>query len=205
MTVTMFIVVPVAVKGGDYLIKGESASYQHAMAVLVVLNLIIFVNENTKIFKKKPIFLSFTGEKRIVTVGIALILWVTVLLVTIFHRGKELVWLMWIATSLCISGFHLLYILMSIVIESFVRKSLIKDVAYDILVNDTFNIDAPPKTDNGTAIEMANLGETKPIKVAVKKETPASNKPYEDEKLEANKLALATMNEEMHGSKEFTL
>lgn len=32
-----------------------------------------------------------------------------------------------------------------------------------------------------------------------------TSKPYENEKLEANKLALFIMNEEMHGSKEFIL
>jgi hypothetical protein len=61
MTISMFIAVPIAVKGGEYFIKGEENSYRHAMSVLVVLNLIVFVNENTKIFAKKPIWLSFTG------------------------------------------------------------------------------------------------------------------------------------------------
>jgi len=74
------------------------------MGVLLLLNIIIFFNENTKIFHKKPFF-SFTGVKRLLTVLIALILWAIVVIVTVVNKGKELIWLMWIAFSLCISGY----------------------------------------------------------------------------------------------------
>lgn len=75
------------------------------MGVLLLLNLIIFINENTKIFKKKPIKLNLSGVYRLITVGVALVLWAVVLCVTLLYGGKELVWYMWIVTSLCISGF----------------------------------------------------------------------------------------------------
>lgn len=105
MTISVFIIVPIARKGGAYIIEGENATYQHSMGVLLLLNLIIFVNENTKIFKKKVLTVSLSGAKRLITVAIALVLWAVVCAVTILNGGKELVWLMWIVTSLCISGY----------------------------------------------------------------------------------------------------
>jgi hypothetical protein len=49
---------------------------------------------------------------------------------------------------------------------------------------------------------MANLADKQSNNVTVGDDL---KKPYENEKLEANKKALDNMNEEMHGSKEFTL
>jgi len=118
MTVTVFAAVPLTQQGGEYLTVTESGTNQHAMAVLTILNLIVFVNESTNIFSKKPIFISFSGNKRIITVVIAIVLWIVVLVVTIMVPGKEIVMLLWIATSLCISGFQMLYIIMCIIIDA---------------------------------------------------------------------------------------
>ena len=74
------------------------------MGVLLLLNLVIFFNENTRIFTKKPIY-NLLGAKRLITVFISCILWVVVIIVTIKFKGFELLWLIWIITSLCISGF----------------------------------------------------------------------------------------------------
>lgn len=74
------------------------------MIVLTICNIIVFVNENTKIFKKKLCFV-LIGHKRVVTLVIASVLWIVVLSVTLVVKGKELVWFVWIITSLCISGF----------------------------------------------------------------------------------------------------
>ena len=118
MTVTVFAAVPLTQQGGEYLTVTESGTNQHAMAVLTILNLIVLVNESTNIFSKKPIFISFSGNKRIITVVIAIVLWIVVLVVTIMVPGKEIVMLLWIATSLCISGFQMLYIIMCIIIDA---------------------------------------------------------------------------------------
>jgi len=60
-------------------------------------------------------------------VGIAAILWVVVLFVTLLNKGKELVWLIWIVTSLCISGYQMIYIAAYVFIERNMRKRFSHD------------------------------------------------------------------------------
>jgi hypothetical protein len=124
MTITCFAAVPIAGRGGQYLIKDEPNTYRHAMGVLVLLNLIIFTNENTKTFLKKPIFV-FSDLKRLITVAIALILWAAVVIVTVLFKGRELVWLIWISFSLCISGYQVLYIILNVIIEARFKRGLV--------------------------------------------------------------------------------
>ena len=124
MTITCFAAVPIAGRGGQYLIKDEPNTYRHAMGVLVLLNFIIFTNENTKTFLKKPIFV-FSDLKRLITVAIALILWAVVVVVTVLNRGKEIVWLIWISFSLCISGYQVLYIIFNVIVEARFKRGLV--------------------------------------------------------------------------------
>ena len=98
----------------------------------------MFVNENTNIFRKKPL-ISFVGKNRIITVVMAALLWIATLIVTLIYNGKELVLLTWICTSLCISAFQLLYISIAVCIEIKNRKLLLKEVAKSLIVEDLFS------------------------------------------------------------------
>jgi len=86
------------------------------MGILLFLNIWLFSAENTVIFKRQLLF-QLSGKYRLITVGIASFLWLVVLCITLFHKGEELVWLMWIVTSLCISGYQIIYIVAQVIID----------------------------------------------------------------------------------------
>ena len=86
------------------------------MGVLILLNLTILANENTKMFTTK-ICCKIIGCNRLITVAVSLALWIIVICVTLVFKGKELVWLVWIITSLCISGYQMLYIIITVAVD----------------------------------------------------------------------------------------
>lgn len=121
MTLACFIIVPLTDKGG-HLYSTSAETYQHAMGCLLLQTIMFFVMENTNIFHDTPLF-KLDGLKRYITVGVAAGLWILVLLVTVIHPGKEIVWLCWIATSLCISAYQMLYILIQVWLEQRLKKA----------------------------------------------------------------------------------
>ncbi len=104
MTVSILIAVPLIETNYNNELLEQSATYLHEMVILAVCNLIALVNESTKIFTKKPMIV-FAGKKRLITVAIILVFWVLVLVITLVVKGKEMVWFIWIVTSLSISGY----------------------------------------------------------------------------------------------------
>jgi len=104
MTVSILIAVPLIESNYNHSLLEQSATYLHEMVILTICNLIALVNESTKIFTKKPLIV-FTGNKRLITVAITLVLWSVVLVITLVITGKEIVWFVWIITSLSISGY----------------------------------------------------------------------------------------------------
>lgn len=104
MTVSILIAVPLIETNYNNSLLEQSATYLHEMVILAVCNLIALVNESTKVFTKKPMIV-FAGKKRLITVAIILVFWVLVLVITLVVQGKEMVWFIWIMTSLSISGY----------------------------------------------------------------------------------------------------
>lgn len=126
MTIAVFIAVPAAVVGSAQIKPDEEHTYRHAMGVLILLNLVIFVNENTKIFTTK-VCCRIVGCNRLITVAVTLALWIIVICVTTQFGGRELVWLAWIITSLCISGYQMLYIVITVAVDfNYKKKFLLK-------------------------------------------------------------------------------
>lgn len=106
------------------------------MGVLLLLTLWIFLAESTVIFKRIPLF-KFNNMKRLITVGVAAVLWFVVLLMTILYKGHELVWFIWIVISLSITGFQLLFITTHVFLERgmkkrFTHNSLMKKIVLGI-------------------------------------------------------------------------
>ena len=92
------------------------------MGILLLTTFLMLVGESSGVFRMTFGF-AFSGYKRFITVGVCFALWLVVLGITFGIKGKEIVWVVWIATSLCIAMFQMLFISLHVVLDKVREKT----------------------------------------------------------------------------------
>lgn len=123
MTLACLIVVPATGDGGYIYDSEAEKSYAAPMALLLIQCFVMLVNENSKMFIKRPKFV-FDGMKRLITVGVCSVFWLVTLILTLTTEGKELVWKIWLVYGLIIGGFQMLYICVHVCLDEKLKREI---------------------------------------------------------------------------------